>query len=184
MGTRSARPLEWLQALPPPAKDLPFRRWAVLVRLALAMGRDGSGCVTIERLAREAGVSTATAKRATSWAQGAGLLEQTARGHRITDDRRAASTYQLRLPNSSANEPLGDATPDGFPSPGFRPPGDPTAQNGPPNGSPNEPLVAPFLSPLKTPTLRVGAAPRVPRRRLNGASTASGQTSSAPSLRS
>jgi Holliday junction resolvasome RuvABC ATP-dependent DNA helicase subunit len=90
------RPLRWLQLLPAPGKELPHRQCLVLVRLALAMNRDGTGFVATDRLAAEAGVSADTVTRAIDWAMNdAGILDRTSRGHRITDKHSAASTYRL-----------------------------------------------------------------------------------------
>lgn len=148
--SRPARPLEWMQQLPAPSSDLPHKQCLVLHRLALAMGRDGTGWVTLERLADEAEVGYSTAQRAAEWAMANGWLDRTARGHRITADRRAASTYRLTLPsgpssraNRSANDRLAQpcgADPTGQTS-------DPTGQNGQANRSANDLLRAPFQEP-------------------------------------
>ncbi len=165
MGTRPARSLEWMQALPPPSKELPLKQWGVLHRLALAMGKDGSGWVSVERLADQVNVSVATVKRATTWARAAKLLEQTSRGHRITAERRAASTYQLLLPTAHTNEPLADW--DSVPTAHSA---EPTAQNGEPTAHTNEPLKPHLQSPtykapdLSPPNPPAGGAPRTARQ--------------------
>jgi hypothetical protein len=95
---RPASPLRWLQILPPPGGDLTHKRWAVLVRLALAMNRDGTGFVSGGRLAEEAGVSADTVSRAIKWAAKAGLIERTSVGRHVPGRKRAASTYRLLTP--------------------------------------------------------------------------------------
>ena len=141
MGAKNARPLEWMRSLPPPSTDLPRTQRDVLIQLALAMDKDGAGWVTQQRLAEEAAAGLATVKRAIAWGQRTGWLNRLTRGHRISDDRAAASTYQLSTPiaagsasngtrpNGSANELLAS---------------DPTAQNDRPNRSANEPLRGPI----------------------------------------
>ena len=66
--------------------------------LALADQLDattGKGNVSVLELAKAAGVSERTAKRAITWARTAGLLKQTSRGHRLGDGTAAASGWLL-----------------------------------------------------------------------------------------
>src|SRR5690348_16036781 len=95
-------PLRWMQALPPPHDEFSHKRALVLHRLALAMSRDGTGWVSVERLAAEAGVTRATVSRVIDWAiNDAKILDRIHRGHRVSGKRPVASTYRL-LPGKDA----------------------------------------------------------------------------------
>lgn len=108
--SQSVKPLEWIRELRPGAR-LSHQRWAVLVRLALAMNRDGSGWVTRERLAKEAVVSESTVDRAIEVAIDHGCLLRTSRGHGRGRGKKAlASTYQLCRPAKVNSSTVDDLT--------------------------------------------------------------------------
>jgi hypothetical protein len=175
---RPARPLEWMRALPPPSFHLPRARRDVLVQLALAMNQYGTGWVPSERLQREAGVSESTVTRAIKWAQENSLLRRVIRGHRISEDRCAASTYQLMSPeaNPSPNDGLDDdptrhlMTDWVEANPSIEAP---NPSNGRPNPSPNEGLRGPSTRGPSTreKATRAGARARPPAAPADSSST-------------
>ena len=61
------------------------------------MKPEGYGWVTVARLAREAGVGESTVTRALARVDGQ-WVQRTTRGHRITGQRAAPSTYLLLIP--------------------------------------------------------------------------------------
>jgi hypothetical protein len=96
------RPLEWLAALnsspgrPPPAQC------HVLTVLALRLSWSaGTGFASVQLLADGAQVTEATARRALRWARRDGWLVQTRRGHRLGNDKNAASEWRLAIPSQA-----------------------------------------------------------------------------------
>src|ERR1022692_2276493 len=66
--------------------------WMLAARLDV---RTGCGWASVRDLSELSGAGRNTVLRATAWARNHGLLARTARGHRVTDERDAASQWQL-----------------------------------------------------------------------------------------
>ena len=107
MVTRAAW-LRELQERPDRPQGRQRRQLDVLVALADQLDPEtGEGHVSLLALAKAAGVSERTAKRAIMWARAEGLLKQISRGHRLGDGTTAASGWLL----------LGESLPQGANSP-------------------------------------------------------------------
>ena len=91
------KPLEWMRAVRD-SSEFTTARLAVLLSLALRMRSDGAGYASQLQLADDAGVSESTARKALRQARDRGYLEQTRRGHRVTDGTALASEYLLKTP--------------------------------------------------------------------------------------
>lgn len=92
------KPIVWMRAL----RDDPSvigTRLAVLWALGLRVRKDGTGWAPQRRLAADVGVSERTVRRVLKWAEAAGVVEQTSRGHRRGDGVVRASEYRLLLPS-------------------------------------------------------------------------------------
>ncbi len=87
----------WLRQLQErPDRPQARRQFAVLTALADQMNaRTGQGTASVLDVAKAAGVSERTAKRAIAWAKTAGLIEQTKRGHHLWDGTGAPSGWRL-----------------------------------------------------------------------------------------
>jgi hypothetical protein len=98
----------WLRQLREhPDRPQARRQFAVLIALADQMNaRTGQGTASVLDLAKAAGVSERTAKRAIGWARTAGLIEQTKRGHHLWDGTGAPSGWRLlrATPTQSASQ--------------------------------------------------------------------------------
>jgi biotin operon repressor len=105
--TQAVTPLEWMRAL----RNAGFTGGAlnVLLMLALRMRKDGAGFASQRQLAKDAGVSESTVKRAIKLARSGGYVQQTRRGHRVTDGTSVASEYRLVVPTQPVtDDTLGD----------------------------------------------------------------------------
>jgi hypothetical protein len=112
MVTRAA----WLRQLEErPDRPQGRQRRQLDVLLALADQLDaktGEGNVSVLELAKAAGVSERTTRRAIGWATTSGLLRRTARGHRLGDGTAASSGWLLLgKPAQPANSPPEPANP-------------------------------------------------------------------------
>jgi hypothetical protein len=106
------RPLEWMAAI----RDHPDRPSAkeahVLGLLALRLDwKTGTGYVSIEQLATDAGVARSTVQRAIKWARGNPVderffLARLKRGHRLGHGGAMASVWLLRLPSQPVSSEL------------------------------------------------------------------------------
>lgn len=82
---------------------------AVLTALADQMdARTGQGAASVVDVAKAAGVSERTAKRALVWAKTAGLLEQTKRGHHLWDGTGAPSRWRLLRASTTQGDSQSD----------------------------------------------------------------------------
>jgi hypothetical protein len=92
---------EWQKAVRDHPDRPPPEQCLVLDRLALRLDwRTGSGSTSSVQLAADADCTDRTVRRATGWARRAGLLDQTRRGHRLGNGQRAASEWQLVIPQT------------------------------------------------------------------------------------
>lgn len=95
MLTRAAW-LAHLQEHPDRPQGRQRRQLDVLVALADQLdAKSGEGHVAVQELAKIAGVSERTIKRALVWARDASMLERTSRGHRLGDGTTSASGWRL-----------------------------------------------------------------------------------------
>src|SRR5262249_48335397 len=97
-----ARPLVWLTAV----RDHPGRPrgrsrcFEVLTMLALRLDwGTGTGYASTGQLMADTGAGERTVRRALDWAQQAGLLVRTRRGHRLGNGQVIASEWALALPS-------------------------------------------------------------------------------------
>jgi hypothetical protein len=91
--------------------DCPQGRGQLAVLTALAdqlNARTGQGAGSVHELAKAAGVSDRTAKRALVWAKTAGLLEQTKRGHHLWDGTGAPSRWRLLAARTTQGDSQSD----------------------------------------------------------------------------
>ena len=87
--------------------DCPQGRGQLAVLTALADqldARTGQGTASVLDVAKAAGVSDRTAKRALVWAKTADLLEQTRRGHHLWDGTGAPSRWRLLAPRTTQGD--------------------------------------------------------------------------------
>lgn len=73
---------------------------ALLALAGLLSAKTGKGSASVADIAQAAGIGERTVKRATAWAQEAGWLEQSRRGHRLGDGTAAGSSWELLIPES------------------------------------------------------------------------------------
>jgi hypothetical protein len=108
------KPDAWMRQLqerPDRPRGRQRRQLDVLVALANQLDAEtGKGQVPVLDLAKAAGVSERTVRRAIGWATACGLLEQTSRGHRLGNGTTAASGWLLlgnseSQPASPASQP-------------------------------------------------------------------------------
>jgi len=106
MVTRTA----WLRCLEQ-HPDCPQGRGQLAVLTALADqldSRTGQGAASVHDVAKAAGVSERTAKRALVLAKTAGLLEQTKRGHHLWDGTGAPSRWRLLAARTTQGDSQSD----------------------------------------------------------------------------
>ena len=88
--------LQQLQKRPDRPQGRQRRQLDVLTALADQLDADtGEGQASVLDVAKAAGVSERTAKRALGWAKAAGVLQQTTRGHRLGDGTAVPSGWWL-----------------------------------------------------------------------------------------
>ncbi len=117
MAEASVKPLEWMRSLRD-SGEFTGGPLNVLLMLALRMRKDGTGFASQRQLAEDAGVSESTVKRALktareSGSRESGWVEQTRRGHRLTDGAAVASEYRLLDPTQPATGDTLDPEPTG-----------------------------------------------------------------------
>jgi hypothetical protein len=92
----------WLAAIRDDPNRPPPHQVNVLAMLALRLDwKTGTGHVSVQHLALDAGARKRTVLRATRWAREAGYLMQTRRGHRIREGAAAESEWKLTQPATS-----------------------------------------------------------------------------------